>query len=217
MFLCCCSQGRWLRVSAINCFWCFVISFGNKVSNGPELRGSQTVRFLSFKTRTILGKLIKLVILSESQARFKVCIISFSGQNSICHQFVIISFFLILINMMGFPGGREIKKSACQCRRCKCGFCPWVGKIPWRRKWQPCPLFLPGESPWTEEPGRLQSMGSQRVRHDWAHTSTINMIAAFMFSTLYVWLQKSYKMCISNEVHTHTNLRNRFEEVICVL
>ena len=31
---------------------------------------------------------------------------------------------------------------------------------PWRRKWQPTPVFLPGES-WTEEPGRLQSMGSQ--------------------------------------------------------
>ena len=28
------------------------------------------------------------------------------------------------------------------------------------------PVFLPGESPWTEEPGRLQSMGSQRVRPD---------------------------------------------------
>ena len=28
------------------------------------------------------------------------------------------------------------------------------------------PVPLPGESPWTEEPGRLQSMGSQRVRHD---------------------------------------------------
>ena len=26
--------------------------------------------------------------------------------------------------------------------------------------------FLPGESPWTEEPGRLLSLGSQRVRHD---------------------------------------------------
>ena len=25
-------------------------------------------------------------------------------------------------------------------------FNPWVGKIPWRRKWQPCPVFLPGES-----------------------------------------------------------------------
>jgi len=44
-------------------------------------------------------------------------------------------------------------------------FSPWVGKIPWRRTWQPTPLF-PGESPWTEEPGGLQSMGSQRVRHD---------------------------------------------------
>ena len=37
----------------------------------------------------------------------------------------------------------------------------------WRRAWQPTPVFLPGESPWTEEPGGLQSMGSQRVRHDW--------------------------------------------------
>ena len=43
-----------------------------------------------------------------------------------------------------------------------------VGKIPWSRAWQPTPVFLPGEFPWTEEPGGLQSMGSQRVRHDWA-------------------------------------------------
>ena len=34
---------------------------------------------------------------------------------------------------------------------------------PWRKAWQPTPVFLPGESPWTEEPGGLQSMGSQRV------------------------------------------------------
>ena len=32
-------------------------------------------------------------------------------------------------------------------------FEPWVGMIPWRRAWQPTPVFLPGESPWTEEPG----------------------------------------------------------------
>ena len=46
------------------------------------------------------------------------------------------------------------------------GFDPWVGKIPWRRAWQPTPVFFPGESPWTEEPDRLQSMGSQTVRYD---------------------------------------------------
>ena len=46
------------------------------------------------------------------------------------------------------------------------GFDPWVGKIPWRRAWQTTPVFWPGESPWTGEPGRLQSLGSQRIRHD---------------------------------------------------
>ena len=42
----------------------------------------------------------------------------------------------------------------------QCGrpvFDPWVGKIPWRTAWQPTPVSLPGESPWTEKPGRLQS------------------------------------------------------------
>ena len=34
----------------------------------------------------------------------------------------------------------------------------------WGRTWQPPPVFLPGESPWTEEPGELQSTGSQRVK-----------------------------------------------------
>ena len=36
------------------------------------------------------------------------------------------------------------KESTCQCRRPKVD--AWVGKIPWRRKWQPTPVFLPGES-----------------------------------------------------------------------
>ena len=48
----------------------------------------------------------------------------------------------------------------------------WVGKNPWRRAWLPTPVFLPGESPWIEEPSQLQSMGSQRVEHDWATKHT---------------------------------------------
>ena len=42
------------------------------------------------------------------------------------------------------------------------GVYPGVGKIPWRREWQPTPVFLPGES----YGQRLQSMGSQNVEHD---------------------------------------------------
>ena len=56
------------------------------------------------------------------------------------------------------------KESACQCRRNRrCRFSPWVRKISWRRKWQPTPVFLPGKSSWTEEPGGLQFLGSRRV------------------------------------------------------
>ena len=57
-----------------------------------------------------------------------------------------------------------------QCRRP--GFNPWVGMFPWRRAWKPTPVFLPGEFPWTEEPGGLQSMGSQRIRHNWVTKHT---------------------------------------------
>ena len=133
----------------------------------------------------------------------------------------------------GFPGGASGKEPTCQCRRHKrCGFDPWVGKIPWRRDRLPTPVFLgfPGGSdgkgirlqcwrpgfhpwvgkipcrrawlqllllsqfsgvrlcatpqtaahqappapssilawriPWTEEPGRLWSIGSQRIGQD---------------------------------------------------
>ena len=54
-------------------------------------------------------------------------------------------------------------------------FHPWAGKIPQRRKWHPTPVFLPGKSPWTEEPGKLLSIGLHRVgddRSSLAHTYT---------------------------------------------
>ena len=45
-----------------------------------------------------------------------------------------------------FPGGSSGKQPACQCRRYeRHRFNPWVGKIPWKKKWQPTPVFLPGK------------------------------------------------------------------------
>ena len=47
----------------------------------------------------------------------------------------------------GLPGGTSRKEPTRQCRRLgRCRFHPWVRKIPWRRKWQPTPVFSPGES-----------------------------------------------------------------------
>ena len=60
-----------------------------------------------------------------------------------------------------------------QCRRCRRrGFNPWVGKIPWRKKWQPSPVFFLGEShgqrsweghnPWgDEEPDTTEQLSMQ--------------------------------------------------------
>ena len=48
---------------------------------------------------------------------------------------------------LGFPGSASDKESPYQCKRLKrCRFDPWVKKIPWRRVWQPTPVFFPGES-----------------------------------------------------------------------
>ena len=60
-------------------------------------------------------------------------------------------------------GGSAVKNLVASARD---RFDPWVRKIPWRREWQLTPVFLPGESPWTEEPCGLQSMGMQGVGHD---------------------------------------------------
>ena len=46
-------------------------------------------------------------------------------------------------------------------------------KLVWRRKWRPTPVLLAWRIPWMEEPRRLQSISSQRIRHDWAHTQKL--------------------------------------------
>ena len=64
------------------------------------------------------------------------------------HQFSLCNcynyYYLVLI--MGLPGGLAGKEPTYQCKSCKRHkFSPWVGKIPWRRKWQPTLVFLPGK------------------------------------------------------------------------
>ena len=56
----------------------------------------------------------------------------------------------------GLPRWLSGRKPACQCKRC--GFEPWVGKIPWRRKWQPTPVFLPEKS-----------HGQRKLAGSWGH------------------------------------------------
>ena len=65
----------------------------------------------------------------------------------------------------GLPWWLGGKESACQCRIC--GFSPWVEKLPWRRKWQPVLVFLPGKSHGQRSLAGYSPWG-HRVGHDLA-------------------------------------------------
>ena len=74
--------------------------------------------------------------------------------------------FYTLIN------SKKKKRICLQCRRP--GLDPWVGKIPWRREWQPTPVFLPGE--FHEQRNLVgQSPCGHRVKHNWATNTKYNL------------------------------------------
>ena len=103
---------------------------------------------------------------------------------------------------VSFPGGPSGKEPPCQCRRQKrWGFAPWVRKIPWRRTWQPTPVFLPGESHGQRSLAGCSPWG-HRVGHNWAHThkqgalcqthqKALNSICWRKLKSIFIWLKNS--------------------------
>ena len=56
----------------------------------------------------------------------------------------------------------------------------------WKRKWQPSPVFLPGESQGQGEPGGLPSMGSHRVGHNWSDLAVAVVNLNFVMLSLFI-------------------------------
>ena len=79
----------------------------------------------------------------------------------------------------GLPRWLSGKESACQCRRCS--FDPWVGKILWRREWQPTPVFLPRKFHGQRSLVVYSSWGRKGVRYDCVaeHIDLFNLISWF--------------------------------------
>jgi len=66
------------------------------------------------------------------------------SQNCIRHS---MCFNVLFLKSVYYPGGASAKEPSCLCGNLKrCGLDPWIRKIPWRRAWEPTPVFLPGES-----------------------------------------------------------------------
>ena len=92
----------------------------------------------------------------------------------------------------GFQLATSCKESACQCRRCKrWGFDLCVIKIPWRRKWQPTPVFLP----WRFHGQRRKSSSfSMEGYSPWDHK------------------ESDTTECLSTRQHNQAGNRNLFRE-----
>ena len=89
----------------------------------------------------------------------------------------------------GFPGGASSKEPTCPCERGKRHrFDPWLGKIPWRRKWQPNPVFLPGESHGRRSPegyspwGRKELDTTERLHFHFQGSSISSFLRNLHFS-----------------------------------
>ena len=85
------------------------------------------------------------------------------------YWWIVLNILLCYTTDLGFPWWLSGKESARQCRRHKrCRFDPWVRNIPWRRKWQPSPLFLPGKSHGQRSLVVYSLWCGKRVRYDLA-------------------------------------------------
>ena len=108
------------------------------------------------------GRIIPIRYFGEGMEIFKIW--------ATTHSLV---FWQCLGTVMGFPGGSEVKVSACDVG--DLGLIPGSRRFPWRRKWQPTPVFLPRESHGWRSLMGYSFTWSQRVGHDWATSLSLSL------------------------------------------
>ena len=153
----------------------------------------------------------------RSQPKSTTCFTSTSFTNAVLNTYLAASgyvqFNILLVFMIGrlgpylyldFTGG-SVGRSVCLwCGRPR--FNPWFRKIPWRRKWQPTPVVLPGESHgWRSLVGYNPWCPKESDMIDWLHLdpplSTIPPIPVMCFLNLFqfdhsarfVWCPRNYR------------------------
>ena len=108
---------------------------------------------------------------------------------------------------LGLSGSTSGREPICQCRRHKrCRFHLWVGKNPWRRAWQPTPVFLP-----VKFHGQRGLAGygppCHRVGHYWndlacMHTNVIYNLPDLSFTRPYLEIWISPVILLIKTTHT---------------
>ena len=136
---------------------------GDKKSKCWGRQSFLPVRSLPWKNYCDLCELILEEDASQEMSKFQDTVAE--GTIYITNKTKLSSFvYHLCVALTGLPRWLSGKESACQCRSWRrLGFDPWVRKIPRWRKWQPTPVFLPGQSHGQRKGAwRIMYIGSQR-------------------------------------------------------
>ena len=139
--------------------------------------------------------------MSENKVQAGRCL--FDCARHPCCIFIITRF----ISNEVFPGGVSGKEPTCQCRKPKIrGFDLWVGKIPWRRTWQPTSVFLLWQSHGQRSLAGYGPWG-RRVGHNWSnlaqpstHTGSPKRVRNFVFLVYYI--PSTLEPCLVQSKHS---------------
>ena len=115
---------------------------------------------------------------------------------------------LIGINLFrGLPRWLSGKESTCQSRRHAIN--PWVVQIPWRRKWQPTPVSLPGDHMDRRSLTNYSPWALKRVRHNWGTKHNLfRTVFLRAYSTEHWFHHMLYKKTMRGEFNVQTWVRN---------
>ena len=105
------------------------------------------------------------------------------------------------------PRWHSGKESICQCRRHRRrGFNPWVRKIPWSRKWQPTPVFMPGKSHGHKSLADY-SPWSHKESDTTEHTHCIKSLDWCQQFRKFEFLFSVYYLCLINHLNSFSELK----------
>ena len=120
-------------------------------------------------------------------------------------------FLLIFMPFMAASSGAGGKESACQCTKHEtCGFDSWIQKNPWRRAWQPTPVFLPGEShgqrnqagysPWGHKESDTTEATQHRCTRGSMSSLTLTSARQLLFLQSQLLLVSACQVCIPQNI-----------------
>ena len=130
--------------SVLHIRWPKYWSFSFSISPSNEYSGLISFRMDWLDLLAVQGTLKSLLQCHSAKASILQCSAFFVVQLSHPYMTTGKSIALTTQTFVGLPWWLSVKESIYQCRRCPVDWL--VGKISWRRKWQPTPVFLPGKS-----------------------------------------------------------------------